>query len=379
MKNLILTATFVMMMTAVMSCGEENQPPVEGSKVGFALSFFRNANTVSPSGENVIVSPYSAAVALSMLEAGAEGQTKAEFDYALNGTFWNNEILGNEDIIVESANSAWISDKFNIRNKYVERLENDFGADISNCDYADPSTVKLINNWCSEHTAGKITQIVDKLTPDMVMVLINALYFKAPWESAFNPQLTHDDVFHGASGDKTVPMMYSKRKLGYAEYEGFQIAELPYKGKKYSMYLVLPPEGMDLNLAMPYLTEGLYNRAMDMLSSREVALTMPKFTLSTSMILNETLKNMGVREAFTNHADFKGMTTSGPVCLDIVKQKCYIDVNEEGTEAAAVTSAQIRMTAMLEETIMNVDRPFFFMIADRENENILFIGKVVNL
>ncbi len=379
MKRSVTLITLAAAFGASVSC-QEPAPPADGSRIGFAFSFFRNVNSVTPAGENVIVSPYSAGVALSMLELGAEGETKAEFDYALNGTFYRSEDLGGEgDTKAESANSIWISNDFSARSRYVEALEQDFGAFIGNRDFADPATVKEINSWCSANTNGKITEIVDRLNPGMVMVLVNALYFNAPWAHAFNPDLTHEDVFHGVNGAANVPMMFRKGVYGYAEYQGFQIAELPYEGGRYSMYVVLPPEGMGVDGAVHYLGEDVYNAAMNMLSPKEISLTMPKYRLSASLVLNDALKSMGVRNAFGPSADFGGVSASGRLQLDVVKQKCYIDVSEKGTEAAAVTSSQIRMTSLRPETFMTVDRPFLFMIADRENENILFTGKIVNI
>ncbi len=379
MKKFLIISTFAALFAAATSCDEPAAPPTDGSRIGFAFSFFKSVNSVTPYGENVIVSPYSAGVALSMLEVGADGETKVEFDDALNATFYKAEDLGGNDAMtIESANSIWISNDFSVRNRYVETLEKDFDAFIGNRDFSDPATVSEINNWCSEHTEGKITDVVDKLSPDMVMVLVNALYFNAPWKNAFNPELTHDDVFHGADADVTVPMMFRKGMYKYAEFQGFQVVELPYGGGGYAMYVVLPPEGMSVDSAVPFLGEGIYNSAMNALSMKEVSLTMPKYKLSASLVLNDALGRMGVREAFNSAANFKGVSASGKLQLDVVKQKCYIDVNEEGTEAAAVTSSQVRMTSVRPETIMTVDRPFLFMIADNVKGNVLFAGKIVN-
>ncbi len=364
-------------MGTASSCNEP-APASEGSKIGFALSFFRNVNSVSEKGENIIVSPYSAGVALSMLEAGAQGQTKVELDNALNGTYFKDEDLGgNEKITVESANSVWISNDFSVRNNYVSTMEKDFNAYIGNRDFSNHATVREMNNWCSENTNGKITDIIDALSPDMVMVLMNALYFNAPWDKAFNPDLTHDDIFNGCNGKTTVPMMYRKGMYRYAEYKGFQLVKIPYDDGKYAMYIALPPADVDIDSAVQYLGEDIYNSAMEQLAPQEVSLTMPKFKLTSSHVLNEALEKMGVREAFDTAADFRGISESGRLQLDVVKQKCYIDVSEKGTEAAAVTSAQIRLTSITPETIMNVDRPFIFMIGN--DENVLFIGKIVNL
>ncbi len=379
MKKIFTLITLATALAAATSC-EEPAPPADGSRIGFAFSFFKTVNSLAPHGENVIVSPYSAGVALSMLEAGAEDETKVEFDDALNGTFYKSEDLGGgNDLTVESANSIWVSNDFSIRNKYVETLEKDFDAYIGNRDFADPGTVKEINDWCAEHTDGKISEIVDNLSPDMVMMLVNALYFNAPWKLAFNPELTHDDVFYGVDGEVTVPMMFSKASYNYAEFQGFQIVALPYEGGTYVMYVVLPPNGMGVDAAVPFLGEGIFKAAMNMLAPKEISLTMPKYKITTSMILNETLERMGVKSAFASDANFKGVSASGRLQLDAVRQKCYIDVSEKGTEAAAVTGAQIRMTSVRPETFMTVDRPFMFMITDTDHKNVLFAGKIVNL
>ncbi len=380
MKKILLMTAIAAAFGATASCNEPDTPPTDGSRIGFAISFFKSVNSLAGHGDNVIVSPYSAGVALSMLEVGAADETKIEFDDVLNGTFFKSEDLGSGgNVIVESANSVWISDDFSVRNRYVSTMEKDFNAFIGNRDFSNPATVHEMNNWCSEHTSGKITEIVDNLSPDMVMVLINALYFNAPWQNAFNPELTHDDLFHGLDGDVTVPMMFRKVVYDYAEFEGFQIVALPYEGGRYEMIVVLPPPGMTIDSAVPHLGEGMFHSAMNMLSPKEISLTMPKLKLETSVVLNETLERMGAKSAFRNDANFKEISASGRLQLDIVKQKCYIDINEKGTEAAAVTSSQIRMTSLRPETFMTVDRPFLFMIADRENENVLFAGKIVNL
>lgn len=367
-------------MAAMTACGEPVQKPAEGSQTGFALSFFKNAVSAVSSEENVVVSPYSAGVVLSMLEAGAQGETKVEFDNALNGAYFNAEDFGSGDgITIESSNSVWISDDFSVRNRYVDLMEKDFDAFVTTQNFADPSIVQAINNWCSEHTSGKIDQIIDRIGPDMVMILVNALYFNALWADAFDENATRDAVFHGRSGDTEVKMMSRKAMYNYAEYQGAKMIEIPYAGGKYAMYVVLPPAGMTPESILPYIGEHLYDSAMSMLQPKDVALSMPEFKAETSLVLNKTLQKMGISTAFSPAADFKGISVMGPLRLDLVKQKCYIDVTEKGTEAAAVTSAQIRMTSARPAQSMNIDRPFIFVIADMEEKGILFAGKIVNL
>lgn len=382
MKRMFKFAAVVAAMFAMASCGTEYQKPTEGSQKGFALSFFKSVDATVKPGENVVVSPYSAGVALSMVAEGAEGQTRVEFDNALNGCLFKATDLGSNDtVVVKSANSVWVTDDFSIRNRYVSLLENDFDAFITTLNFSDPATVKAINNWCAENTNGKITEIIDRITPGMVMMLVNALYFNAPWDEPFLTRNTQEDVFHGISADVQVPMMNKTSRLNYAEYQGCQMVELPYAGERYAMYVVLPSENLDVDKMISYLNETLYEQAMGMMAPAKVRLTMPKVRLETSLVLNQSLNKMGIVTAFTSAADFKGIAEMGPLVLDQVKQKCYIDISEKGTEAAAVTSVGVRLTSIRPENVvtMNVNRPYLFFIADRTDGNILFAGKVVNL
>lgn len=381
MKGRIILALSVMLLFG--SCGPKYTKPVEASQVDFAVSFLKNVNETTPSGENVIVSPYSAALVLSMLAEGAEGQTKNEFYKALDGILYKAEDLGSNDTItVQSANAVWIDDDFSPRNRYVSLLEKDFDAFLDVESFSDPATVKAINNWCSEHTNGKINGIIDRLDPSNVMVLINALYFNAPWENEFDMKQTRPQIFSGQTRQSEVDMMNRKGYYKYAEYQGFQMVQLPYQGLEYAMYVILPPAGADVDRLLTRMDASAYESALDMLAQREIRLMLPKFKVETSMLLNKSLQNMGIKTAFTSAADFSGIAEMGPLVLDLVKQKCYMDVSEGGTEAAAVTSAQMRLTSVrpsVDIPVMKVDRPFYFVISDGDNEKILFAGKIANL
>ena len=375
----MICAAVAAMFSAV-SCGPQYEEPKGGSQTDFALSFFKAVNQNTPSDQNLLLSPYSAGVLLSMLAEGAEGQTREEFDEVLNGSLFKAEDLGSNDTItVNSANSIWISDNFSVRNRYVSLLEKDFDAFITTQNFADPATPHAINNWCAEHTSDKILKIIDKISPSDVMILVNALYFNAPWHDEFNPEHTEDAVFHGKSGDKTVPMMFRRGQYNYIGYQGCKLIEIPYAAGGYSMYILLPPPGMSPDDVIPYISEYALNSAIKLMSPKEVMLRMPKFKLETEMLLNEPLQKMGLESAFSSAANFKGISAMGPLSLSVVKQKCYIDVSERGTEAAAVTSAQVRMTAVRAPQEFTVDRPFIYIIASEGGKNILFAGKTVNL
>lgn len=384
MRKLISVAVSLVMICSIISCGQTESAPIEGSKTGFALSFVKNVDAVSADDENLVVSPYSAGVALSMLTEGAEGETKAELDNALNGClFKGNELTPSDSVTVASSNSVWVDDDFSIRNHYVSLLEKDYDALATTLNFADPATVHAINNWCAEHTQGKINKMFGTLPANAVMVLANALYFKASWEIPFNAGLTKDEVFHGVSADQTVRMMNRKGMYNYAEYQGAQIVELPYSIEDgYSMFVVLPPKDLKTKNLSQYLNESVYRAAIDMLEPAEVKLSLPKMRLETTLSLNPVLKRMGAESAFTAAADFKGISLSGPLSVSEAKQKCYIDVTEQGTEAAAVTTISLALTSFRPEInlkIMKVDRPFLFFIVDKKGDNILFAGRIMNL
>ena len=383
MKKMMLYAAVAASMCGMVSCGQQEVPPAEGSKTGFALSFFKEVNRSSAPDKNIVVSPYSAGAALSMLTEGAQGQTKVELDNALNGCLFSGEKLeGGDSVTVKSANSVWIDSDFSVRNHYVNILQKDYDALVETLRFSDPATVRAINNWCAENTAGKIDEIIDRLTPGDVMVILNALYFNAPWEEKFDASLTSKADFHGVSGTTQVDMMSRKGSYNYAEFQGCQMIELPYLGSSYSMFVVLPPEGMKTDSFLPYVNENVYRQAMGMLAPAQVKFRMPKVKMETELLLNDVLMEMGVRTAFTGAADFKGISETGPLVVSQVKQKCYVDITETGTEAAAVTSIMVRLTSVRPEIdlkVMTVDRPYVFFIADKESDNIIFAGKIVNL
>ena len=380
MKKIVMALASV----ALFSCGPKYTAPVSepGSEIDYAMSFIKSVVSVEDKNINLAVSPYSAGVALSMLAEGAQGQTRVEFDKALNDCLFKAEDLGgNDTITVNSVNSLWIDDDFSIRNRYVNLMQKDFDALATTLSFSDPSTVKAINDWCAEHTNGKITEIIDKLSPNDVMVLVNALYFNAPWLNPFEPHLTSDAQFNGSVKTSDVKMMSRKAYMNYAEYMGCQLVELPYEGGRYAMYVLLPPHEMDINELIGYLSKDAYMTALNALKSTEVLLRMPRVKVETSLLLNESLKEMGIRTAFTSAADFTAIAEMGPLSLGLVKQKCYVDISERGTEAAAVTSVQIRMTSARPAPYvrMTVDRPFLFFITDTQESDILFAGRIMNL
>ncbi len=384
MNKMTRIAVSVAVCCLAAACGRKYEEPSDGSMTGFALSFFRKVNDNMNKNDNVVVSPYSAGTAIAMLAEGARGETAAELLAALNGCgFRGKSPAVTDSAAVKSANSLWMDDGFRIRDSYINALKDFYGASVYVRDFSSHAAASDINRWCSDNTDGKIGKIIDRISPDMAMVLVNALYFDAPWQKAFGSEMTRERIFHGFSGDVPVQMMSKRADYFYAEYEGCQMIRLPYASGRYSMYVLLPPAGTDVNDLLPYIGESAYDAAMQMLEEREVMLSFPKYRLETSAVLNGTLESMGVKKAFSTAADFGVISPSRSLALDMVTQKCYIDVSEKGTEAAAVTAVQVRLTSVRPgvraAVEMTVDRPFLFFIVDEDSAGILFAGKIVNL
>lgn len=351
----------------------------ETGKVAFALSLFNASLSGKSLSANVVVSPYSAGMALSMLAEGASGQTKEELTSALNhASFAGDKLKGDKSCQLSSANSIWLRDGFSVLPAYKSLLTGSYSAEINSRDFSSPATVKEINRWCSDKTNRRIPEIIDEISPEMVMFILNALYFKAPWEYQFDKNSTIKDIFHSPSGDQEVDFMRIKRQFSCAEYEGGRFVILPYKDGAWQMMICLPDEGADIQKLVSSVSSEMFSKAVADAEYREVALSMPKFKIDNTLILNSVLQSLGVNRAFTPAAEFGNMTQSS-VAVDEVKQKCFVEVNEEGAEAAAVTSIGVRLTSVRPEPIpfrMTVDRPFIFTIFNSEVDEILFVGKI---
>ncbi len=353
----------------------------ENGKLAFGLSLFNAAVSTSGDAANVVVSPYSAGMALSMLAEGAAGQTKSEIESVLKGSSYKSDVLkSTADYTISSANSIWLRSGFSVKPDFRAVIEGPYAAKVSERDFSSPATVKEINKWCSDNTAKKIPEIIDQINPDMVMFILNALYFKAPWEYQFDKRTTSKAVFHSPSGDQTVDFMHLKKELCCGTAENCRFVVLPYKSGEWQMAVCLPDEGADIKALVSTLSASKFAEAISGAEYCQVALSMPKFKVNTTMILNNILRSLGMKTAFSDAADFSSM--AGNVAVDEVKQKCFIEVNEEGAEAAAVTSIGMRLTSVAPEPrpfVMNVERPFVFAIFNAETNSILFAGKIASI
>ncbi|RKU16626.1 proteinase inhibitor I4 serpin [Candidatus Poribacteria bacterium] len=347
--------------------------------------------------KNIFISPLSISIALAMTLNGASGETEQAMTNTLQlkgldaasintGYAGLRHALQTSDpkVTLTIANSLWARQDVPFTQDFLQRNTEFFGAEVSTLNFMDPNTLITINQWVNTNTNGKIQKILDEINPDMVLFLINAIYFKGTWQTEFDPSRTRDGTFYLATGaEKQVPMMTRTGDYPYYENheEKFQAISLPYGDGRMSMYIFLPYRESDLNTFLDGFTTENWENWISQFREREVFLSMPKFKLEYEKTLNNPLQSLGMGIAFApGLADFSRMAD-----LEVLGQNLYIgevlhkavvEVNEEGTEAAAVTSVGIRATSAPPAFMAN--RPFFFAIRDNETKTVLFMGTVVD-
>lgn len=343
--------------------------------------------------ENIVLSPYSIASALAMTYNGAAGETKAAMARALDiEGIGLDELNQGEKGLLEGlqekdarlqlivANSLWARKGISFKTGFINRVKRFFSAEASVLDFNSPEALAKINGWVREKTRGRIEKIVERILPDAVLYLINAVYFKGKWQDEFDPKQTYETDFHLPDGTKKrVKMMHRSNRFSYLARDGFQAVKLPYGDGRMSMVVFLPDESLGLNGLIAHLTSENYSIWQAEFATRQGEVGLPRFKLEYEQSLNEPLKALGMAIAFDlNIADFSEMSPMKGIAIGEVRHKSFIEVNEEGTEAAAVTSVEMVMTAMpVDRFSMICDRPFLFAIQDNLSGAILFLGAVV--
>ncbi len=345
------------------------------------------------SQKNVFVSPSSVAIALSMTYNGAKGETQQAISKALNMQGMSlsdiNQANANLKASLESsdpsvqltiANSLWARKGVDFKPDFIQRNQVSYGAEVTSLDFADPSAPGQINGWVKKNTQGKISEIVDEINPDQVMFLINAIYFKGKWMNEFDKSQTTNQPFTLASGrQKQHPTMSQRGDYRYTENQKFQAVSLPYGKGRTSLYIFLPKPNSNLADLQKTLTAENWQTWMKTFSKREGSIQLPRFKMEYETELKKPLSALGMAIAFDPlKADFSNLSTT-PTRIDEVKHKTFVEVNEEGTEAAAVTSVGIRATSAQMDVApfsMTVDRPFFCAIRDNKTGEILFMGSI---
>ena len=368
----------------------ERDAIVAGNEFSFGLLREVNARKTA---ENVFISPLSASMALGMTANGAAGETEAAMRRTLG--FGGQSLQQMNDayrglsallltldpsVKIQSANSIWHRAGFAVEQPFLEVTRRDYAADVRAANFDDPATLTAINAWAEEKTNGKIKQILKEIERDDVMFLINALYFKASWRTQFDPSETRPATFTAADGAKQ-PAQLMHREGTMRHYRGadFQAVDLPYGNGAFSMTVLLPAEGKSADALVASLDVPKWNAVVAGLRDAEVDLSLPRFTLEFEDEWNDVLSNMGMGVAFGDLADFSRISRTTMLQIGFVKQKTFVDVNEEGTEAAAVTTVGIRVTSMPQIQVMRVDRPFVVVIREKFSGAILFAGKIASV
>jgi serpin B len=348
-------------------------------------------------GENVFISPYSISTALQMVRAGAAGETRAEMDRLLGVKGASGDALakaykdldtairaGASNAALNVANAIWYAPNIQLKPEFSALNDQYYGAKLSALDFTDPRASGMVNRWVEEATHGKIKQMIEGPMSGMTgAFLCNAIYFKGTWEKQFDAHETQDRQFHLAYGQqKAVPMMRQKRSFEYKETGTFQAVRLAYAGSRLGMYVFLPgTNSTPQKLVEEFGAAGWEKGVVGTFAKREGTLQMPRFKMEYKAELKKPLMALGMQSAFRpGTADFSAMTTT-PLYVDAVKHKSFVEVNEEGTEAAAATGVTMKMTAVGPETRpfqMIVDRPFVFVIEDQPSHTVLFLGEVLD-
>jgi len=372
--------------------------PVKLSRSFSRFGFQLFTQLTQDTSQNVVVSPSSIASALTMVLNGARGETKNQIGKALqlpdvplldlNSAYsqWRNEaVVPDPTVELDIANSLWGRQGIRFNPSFLSAIKTNYGAQVSDLDFNNPSAVGMINQWVQANTHGKIDQIVDQIDPSSVLFLINAVYFKGKWSHPFVASDTTNEIFTTEAGSKKrIPFMHQHHTFLYYEDPQFQAISLPYGDKRLSMYIFLPVKNVTLAQLYSSFNADQWEKWMSQFEDAEGSITLPRFRVEYDVTLNDSLTALGMRDVFNPQAaDLTEMVQvkNGNAFLSKVRHKAFTEVNEEGTEAAATTSAEVQVASMpmgRKTFQMIVNHPFFFAIRDNKTGTLLFLGSVAD-
>lgn len=362
----------------------------------FGLDIFKRIyeNEEEP---NFMISPLSISMALAMTYNGAETETKAQMAEALkidkftrdelNATYKQlMEALGSIDpkVVLEIANSIWYRDTYPVEEAFLNVNSAFYNAEVNAANFENPETVDLINQWVSDKTHEKIPFMLENIPPDAVMYLINAIYFYGNWATEFNPESTREGSFDlGDNNYVSVDMMNRIDTVNYLSNDVFSAIELPYGKGNFNMTLLLPAHNKKVNDVVTLLnTKNWKKWQNEFVKTNSIDIKLPKFKIEYKISLNDFLADMGMELAFSDYADFSGINKNRNLFISRTKHKTFIEVDEEGTEAAAATMVEMSFTSFDPNAPQYIpfhcNRPFLFVINEKDTGAILFMGKVGN-
>ncbi len=362
---------------------------------GFAFDLFREVVANAKEEENVFISPLSVSLALAMTYNGADGTTKTAMHDAMQlpdlptdkiNEAWQQLIKDLQSVdpkvLLTIANSIWYDHMFQVEPPFISTNRTYYNAEVRALDFTDAGAVDIINQWVAENTNKLIEKIIDNIPQEAVMYLVNAIYFKGQWTYEFDPAATQQESFYLADGTtKMVDMMSQSADMNFYRHEQFRVAELPYGRGNYSMIVVLPNHDVSMASITQQLDNTFWNDLSEKhFSKRELVVSLPKFRFAFEQKLKDALTNMGMGIAFApNMANFSGINPLAELFINEVFHKAFVEVNEEGTEAAAVTAVEVGITSVGPDTpeFFTVNRPFLFFIRETTTNAIIFAGRVM--
>ena len=378
--------------TKIIQLDEKSAQLVEADNA-FGLEIFQKIRVASDK-ENIMISPLSISVALAMAYNGADNDTKAEMEQTLkvNGLTTaqinaSYELLIavlqslDKDVVFEIADAIFYSLGFSVKQDFLNINQDVYDAEVQALDFSSSWAVPTINSWVADKTHDKIEKIIDMLSPSDRMVLLNAIYFNGIWSQQFDEEGTHMLDFYKTDGSSLeVPMMQKEEKLDYTSNSLFDAVKMPYGNGQYNMVIMLPADGKNSQNIIDNLSASNWINWQENFNVEDhVVVTMPRFKFAFEMPLKNVLKEMGMLKAFDGQiADFSKISDED-LYISSVLHKSFIDVNETGTEAAAVTSITFSTTSAGNEPpkkYLNVNKPFVFAITEKDTGAILFLGEV---
>ncbi len=406
MKNLTKLLILVLVfLPALQACEEnsDNQEPTTleltpKSKMlieadnAFGLELFRAVVGSEDETTNIMVSPLSVSLALAMTYNGADSTTREAMEETLHLSGLTLEEINNSyknlinamisldpKVTLDIANSIWYRDDFYVESDFLDVNRTYYNAEVTPLDFSDPASPGIINGWVADNTNNKINKIIDNIDPLDVMFLINAIYFKGIWTYQFDPEMTDDLPFYMANGmTEEVPFMIMEADIMYYQNDLFQAIELPYGRGDYSMIVMVPWNDKNIEDVIVQMTAENLEAWFNGFYLREALdIQLPTFRFEYEKSLNEILSSLGMAIAFSpGAANFSKINPYFDLFISEVKHKTFVEVNEEGTEAAAVTSVTISLTSVEPPDIFEANRPFLFLIKENTSNALIFMGKV---
>lgn len=365
---------------------------VSNGTTSFAFDFIHALQKTQSAEDNFFVSPLSLHMALGMLLNGAEKETADEIQKALNmdavaladlnaayKTLINDLPVADSKVSLGLANSVWYRNDFSVESDFQSVLKNSFESEVTGLPF-DNAAKDRINKWASDKTNGKIKKVLDQIQPQHVMFLLNALYFKGDWQTRFDPKKTQDAPFRLENGQsKNVKMMYAESDFKVGSGSNYDAVRLPYANGQFNMTLLIPKGQSTVDEVLKGITGEGWSGLNSGMAKRGITVGLPKFTLDYSAPLKETLQGMGIKRAFEDRAQLGKINKAAELYVDFVKQDAYLGIDEQGTEAAAVTTIGIGLTSAGPEPPRFIcDRPFGLVISENTSNTILFMGRIKN-